>query len=123
MNILNYLGREFEPINFNCWGLVREFYRVELGHKIPAVNVDPANYRHLVSAFSTSDIRELFSNVSEPVDYDLVALCRHSAFDHIGIYINGSVLHNDNPAGVVYQSLADMQRRGWAINGYYRLNK
>lgn len=123
MNIVDYIGREFKPIEFNCWGLVREFYRAELGQDIPAVNVNPENYRAIVHAFADSDIRELFSRVSEPKNYDVVALCRHSAFDHIGIFFDGHILHNDNPAGVLLQSIPDMQRRGWAINGYYRLNK
>ena len=119
-----YLGRPWESLRFNCWGLVREVYERELGIRLPAVAADPDNYRSLVKAFAFDDARGWFEPIERPEPWALIGLSRYGrGMDHVGIWLpidGGRVLHNDRYSGVVCPREHQLRYQGWTMLGYYQ---
>lgn len=130
MNILKYLGREWESAadgeGFDCWGLVREVYHRELGVSLPVIPVDASSPRAVVEAFRCRSELSLFSRVAEPFPLCVVGMSAAcgDAMSHVGIYFVASdgprVLHNMEVSGVVCQALSELSLYGFSVVGFYQ---
>lgn len=124
-NIERYLGRPWVATGFNCFELVREVYRCELGIEIPAAGVD-ATLPHVVArAFASHELRASFKKIEVPVHLSVVAMRdQYSACEsHCGVFIDlpgvPSVLHNHRGIGVVLEPVSRLAWRNLIISGYY----
>lgn len=106
------------PDVFDCWGLVRAWYREVRGIDLPVVDVDalqPLAVRH---AFA--DGARSWKQVDAPADGDAVLMSKASQPSHVGVWMNGAVLHCTEASGVVYQRPLSLRLVGWNVLGYYR---
>lgn len=121
----NFIGVKFsdDEESFdgaNCYGLVRLFYREELGIIIPSLNV-PSNHSNKVYATFLKQISEHWKSVEEPSYGDVVAMAQNFAHpkivQHVGIYIgDGKVLHTLNKINSHITSIETLRP---IIKGFY----
>jgi cell wall-associated NlpC family hydrolase len=105
-------GREMDALD--CWGLVRQVYRRELGIKLPSY----AGYESSTDAESFAEAfgQEVsaWTKVAEPCEFD-VAWCRVMGIEcHCGIVLgNGRMLHamDGNDSCIVDLSSPAWKRR------------
>lgn len=124
-----YIGRPWVagaqgPDQFDCWGLVRWVLGHEYGVKVPAVNVNPDNLKHVLRAFQNDLAFQAFFEVFEHKDGDVVLLRQSKYPVHAGLWLDvdgGGVLHCCRDSGVVFQNLPSMRLCGWQIDSYYRV--
>jgi hypothetical protein len=109
----------------HCWRLVIEVQRDLFGVEVPPI-VDAApggggeGRQEKARLFAQSEERKRWTETIIPVD-GAVALMRRSAqpprtFIHAGVYLaleGGGVLHTDNPHGVVFDTMPELNARGW----------
>lgn len=124
-SIERYLGRPWVATGFNCFDLVREVYRCELGIDIPDAGVDASLPRVVARAFQSHELRASFKKIEVPVHLSVVAMRdRYSECDgHCGLFIDlpgaPSVLHNQRNAGVLLEPVNRLAWRNLIISGYY----
>ena len=124
-NIERYLGRPWVAAGFNCFELVREVYRNELGIHIPPAGVDATLPHVIAHAFQSHPLRASFKKIEVPINLSVVAMRdRHSQCEsHCGIFIDvsgvPSVLHNSRGVGVLLEPLTRLAWRNLIISGYY----
>lgn len=98
MNVTPYLSK-FWSTEYDCWALVREFYANEFGISLPVVNIDTNNLVAVAREIGSSPLRVDFRKV-EPFDGSIVEMGERLPF-HVGIHVDGRILHNHYPGGVV----------------------
>jgi cell wall-associated NlpC family hydrolase len=87
-------GREMDALD--CWGLVRQVYKRELGFELPSYS---ANYEHTLDGdgFKISLETEMpsWQKVDRPIEFD-VAWCRIAGVEcHCGVILeSGRMLHS-----------------------------
>ena len=95
-NINDYLlikhtpnGREFPRLD--CWGLIVDLYRENLGITLD----DYTDLDHSTMSRGLQYERQAgrFEQVKEPQDYDIVAFFVRGRLYHVGVYLDGRVLH------------------------------
>lgn len=102
MNITHYLNRHWTP-DYDCWALVREFYLREFNIKLPAEQVDSDDIRACADSVKHSPTRDLFTPIDKPFDGCVVEMGQRFPF-HVGIWVQGRVLHNFYIGGVVCEA-------------------
>lgn len=96
MDITRWLGLPFQPhgrsrAGCDCWGLVRLFYREEMGILLPAFErpVDKIDDHIAVGHVMTPAFRaHIWHPVEEPRFADLIAFGTRACFYHIGLYLD-----------------------------------
>lgn len=125
LNVERYLARPWSADSYNCFELVREFYKNELEIDIPASGVVAANDAVIVDAFLFHPLRKSFKRIESPVNYCVIGMRKENmdSESHCGIYLDFHdgcrVLHNVNGSGV---RLDMVSRLGWlklVICGFY----
>ena len=105
----------------DCWGVVREFYRMEKGillesyyDAVPATKFDA---RDLVR----SHIGE-FDKVEKPEEYGDILLIRMLGVEsHIAVYLGkGKILHTSIATGCIVDKLSKWERM---VTGVFRVSK
>ncbi len=123
MNLLTYLGRPWQPVVFDCWGLVREVYRQELAIHLPAIPVDAPDFAATAHAFAHRPERRIFQVIEEPQPFCLAGMGRGKRLCHVGLYLDTPdgprILHNERYSGVLCQRLEDLSTLNLTILGYY----
>lgn len=94
-------GREFP--NLDCWGLVRDYYREILGIDLPEYADFSGNT--MSAGFRREMERGRFREIPEPEDNAVMALFCRGRLYHVGIWINGRVLHTTESRGARYERL------------------
>ncbi|MFZ2967916.1 MAG: NlpC/P60 family protein [Sulfuricurvum sp.] len=105
----------------NCYGLVRLFYREQLGIEIPDLRVH-SDHSNRVWATYLKEISEHWHNVDEPEKYDVIAMAQDvnhpRIVNHVGVYLgDGKVLHTLNKVDSHVVSLESIK---YMIRGYHR---
>lgn len=125
VNIERYLARPWVSDSYNCFDLVREFYRVELGLVIPESGVSASDLKVVTEAFANHPLRHSFAVIAEPENFCVIGmrLSYSKNESHCGIYLklpDGEfVLHNWCGSGVLLEQLSRLPWRGLAITGFY----
>lgn len=105
----------------DCWGLIEIWY--EVMRSIPLANRGEiqGGPKGLRTGF---DENTDWFEVDHPVDHDVVVMStvvdrQKITAGHIGVFINGGVLHTEAATGCIFQGLDDrlISRR---ITGYFR---
>lgn len=105
----------------NCYGLVRLFYREQLGIEIPELAVH-SDHSNVVWATYLKEISENWVRVDEPEFGDVVAMAqdiRHPRIvQHVGVYIGGGkVLHTLNK---IQSHVVTLESIRYSVKGYHR---
>lgn len=97
MNFAKYIGLPFQTHGrgpaYDCWGLVRLFYKQEFGIELPCFISEYGHERDIIGITKTVDsARPFWSPVVFPRIGDVI-LCRINAFPlHTGVMINRSTM-------------------------------
>ncbi len=114
------------PDAFDCWGLVRWVMAQRFCRELPAIPVDAADLRAVLTAFRDHPERQRWQSVSVPLDGDCVLMRQSRHPVHVGVWLTvdgGGVLHAIECNGVVFQRVRDLPASGWRIEGFYRRNE
>ena len=106
-----YIGRPYElnargPEAFDCYGLVIDFFRRAANIRIPDWSVKDSQLETAVRVITKAlnDSYDLVVPVVTPQDLDIAVLKRHKLAHHIGVYVNGGILHASiNNKGVAWE--------------------
>ena len=94
-------GREFPYLD--CWGLVCDVYREYLD--IVLSEYTSLNHKTMSQGFSRERETGNFQEVSVPENFDIVAFFVHGRLYHVGIYLDGRILHTSEKKNCRYESL------------------
>lgn len=109
-------GREFP--NLDCWGLIVDAYREQL-------NIELNDYTDLSQKDMTRGLmwerqEGRFKEVDEPQNYDIVAFFVGGRLYHVGLWINGKILHTSERKNCRYEQV---DRVALSQKRYYRYVK
>ncbi len=103
-----YKDRGNDLDGFDCAGLVRYVTGIET-NIIPSVEIG-----HTKAVMKVMrEQREKFKVLDKPIDGCIVALSRLREPHHVGVWIDGGVLHCVPKKGVVYSTLPSLRLNGF----------
>ena len=122
---LQYLGIPWEahatgPNSYDCWGLVyrclENYYNIGL-NRFPNIKINDS------IAINSAAIKEIetgkWIRSLAPADGSVVLMSRRNVIHHIGISINGKVLHTRNGQSVALESEKTLRLLGFNRIEYY----
>ena len=118
-----YIGKPWINGEYDCWGLVREVYKNELGVELSSIVTDATSLREVLCEFQKSTNYNKLSSDNKLLDKHITVLTQNKYPCHVGIYADidgGGVLHNMQGVGVIFQKLPDLKMNGWQILEIYR---
>lgn len=130
MAVEKYLGKPWQagadgPDAFDCFGLVRAFYRDHFGVQLPVVEVDAMSALQVRHAFKTNPQLSRWEEIEIPQPHCAVLMSSGKQPSHVGLYVDdvsgGRVLHCTRGAGVSLSSRLVLRMMSWNIIGYYGL--
>lgn len=95
-------GRTFPALD--CWGLVVDYYREILGIDLPPYA--DLTQEHMAQGFQRELMRGKFQQVDTPKNGDVVAFFCRGILYHVGIYVDGRILHTTERRGCRYERMA-----------------
>ena len=110
-----YIGEPWSQQR-HCWEFFREIQQKHFRRDVPAVDVDVLDMRAVSREFTSNPERRRWLEVDVPREGDGVLMPRVKSPWHVGVWIDvdgGRVLHCDQHAGVLCQSLASLHLHGW----------
>ncbi len=115
-----YLGKPWIKGTYDCWGLVRDVYKQELGLDVPVVPIDATRMMAVKSQFMTSTIYSLFKRSDQPVNFDVATILNEGSkiVMHCGVWYEGRILHNRLASGVLFEPADRLN-----VEGYYSWQK
>jgi len=116
------IGQPWQADGLHCWALVRQVVGDLFGVDLPAVIEAPEGRRTKAGMFANHPARAGWVEAQPPLPWAVALMHRRGGardvIEHAGVYLpfdGGGVLHVDNPHGVVFDTLFDLQRiRCWA---------
>lgn len=115
-----YLGDAWVHGEHDCWGFFRRVQREQFGRDVPVIDVDAFNLRDCIHAFTGNIERTRWAEVSDPQNGDAVLMSQSQRPTHVGVWVDGAVLHCVRGSGVVYTSLATLRNFPYNVLGFYR---
>jgi cell wall-associated NlpC family hydrolase len=109
-------GRKYP--NLDCWGLIVDVYRERLGIELSEYTDLSQSDMSVGLAYERHAGR--FIEVKEPQNYDVVAFFVCGRLYHVGIWIDGKVLHTSQKKNCRYEI---MDRVALSHRRYYRYAK
>ena len=93
----------------DCYGLAVKVFREQLGRALPDWSVEDGTAEtavralraHMAGAMLNGEAVELI----RPADFSIVTVHRARLPHHMGLYVNGGVLHSDHNYGCTFQKL------------------
>lgn len=113
-----YIGTPWVAGESDCWHFARRVWRERFGVEVPAVPVDVGNPFTARRVLRDHVERAEWMQVDTPSEGDGVMMAKGARVCHVGIWVNGGVLHSVEGAGVVWT--VDVRRLGYRVAGYYR---
>lgn len=113
-----YIGKPWINGEYDCWGLVREVYKNELGVELSPIVTDATSLREVLLEFRKSTNYNKLSPDNKLLDKHITVLTQNKYPCHVGVYADvdgGGVLHNMQGVGVIFQKLPDLKMNGWQI--------
>ncbi len=119
-----YIGRQWVNGEQDCWALVRDVYREQLGIELPVIVVDANNLRAVLNTFETSEYLKDWQRIEKPEHLCLVFFTPgHHRATHCGLWLDsqgGRFLHSHRNSGVVCEDRITLEMNGWCNPAYYR---
>lgn len=123
MDLLHYLAKDWILGEYECWALVVEVYRRELGVELPLVNLGSTEPKAVRQAFAGASAHDLFQRLDGPQPFAVVAMGK-KWLSHVGVYLETAdgprILHNRQANGVLCQP-PEQVADAIPILGYYGL--
>ncbi len=115
-----YVARGKGPDGFDCWGLCCHVWREHFGvEHLPDVSVGGGETLALRRRFSRALSNGEAVALDKPLQGCAVYMSRARLPDHIGIYLDGGVLHALESSGVVFTRLSALPFIGLKVLGFY----
>jgi cell wall-associated NlpC family hydrolase len=115
-----YIGQPWVHGEHDCWAFFRRVQAERFGRQVPAIDVDAFDVRACVAAFTGHDERARWQEVQQPQEGDAVLMSQSRVPTHVGVWVDGGVLHCVRGAGVVFSSLRGLKSFPYNVTGYYR---
>jgi len=121
--INDYIGIPYEcngrgPGVFDCYGLVIDIYKKQLGIDLPDWLVDDTAQSTAMRAITGAVAGVIDDGKARQVengkyeDFNIVVLTRHQMAHHVGLYIAGGVLHTkQGGAGVIFEPFTAFEQQ------------
>jgi hypothetical protein len=121
------MGQPYDPNGLHCWQLVRLCQEEVFGRTLPAVLAHPGSKRELIKMMAKRDQNADWCEIREAQHGAVVFLTRNGhgpsrAACHSGVWLDidgGGILHTDDPHGVTFESMIELQLRNWADISFY----
>jgi cell wall-associated NlpC family hydrolase len=124
-----YIGKPWRngargPDAFDCWGLLWHVYYFYLNTTLPIYPGVDAKDGELVARMvdaETQDFSTGWTEVSEPKEFDGVAMGRANIYSHIGIYTDGNggmIVHANDGHKVVAMRVSLLRLAGVQLKFY-----
>lgn len=110
-----YMDRRFNLVNNNCWHLVKDVWLELTG--VDLEDFTPQTPTKTSCWVATTEAQSRFRELSEPESPCIVLMQRAIDIPHIGVYIDGKLLHL-RPTGTIWQPL-EIARIGFPVLLYY----
>ena len=112
-------GRE-QALGLDCWGLVRVVYERCLGIELPSYpHIGADAPRDIARQMKRESINRPWVEVSAPQEWAVVGLTLGKTVHHVGIWIDGSVLHSVPASGVVHLSPQSLRMMGLTCKQFW----
>lgn len=120
-----YLGKPWRngaegPDAYDCYGLVRAVYWDRYGVEMPAISADATKVLACLHAARDYSDYGQWEAVTVPQDGDVLLMGSARHPHHVGVLVEGRVLHSVEGAGVVLQTVDSLKMHGWNILKTYR---
>lgn len=115
-----YIGEPWTPGDNDCWAFARKVWREQFGIEVPVVDVDACNRMSCSRAFAGHDEKASWQKVDVPQEGDAALIGKSARPSHVGIFVNGGILHCVQHAGVIFSNLTALSLSGWRVLGWYR---
>lgn len=124
--VTQYLGKKWMPgargpDQFDCWGLICDFYDRFLGVSLPLHQVLPSDLRKVSQTAEKEVSGNLWKLESSPSAFDVVGLGKKSIIHHVGLFIEsdgGMVLHIGNGMTARVERINEMKNQYRRIEFY-----
>ena len=123
---MNYIGLPWKagaagPEAFDCWGLVRHWYRTKLGVELPEQLVDAADVLAVARKAKAEQATDKWMELDDEETDCIVALGKNASITHVGVYIGEDyVLHACRATGKCIAQPMGQIRRNWSTVKYYK---
>ncbi len=114
-----YIGQPWQAVGLNCWDLVRKVY-ADLGVELPLMQVDAANHKAVLTLLKSPDTYQLWREVNVPNPLDVVVLRMGKSACHVGVAVDGGLLHSIATAGVVFSDDRHLRSLGFSTHSFWR---
>lgn len=124
-----YIGKQWDPIgdgidSFNCWTFIQQVQLDQYQRKLPDIDINANSDLEVARTCLTEASKAQWLQVSEPMEGDIVLLCRTKQPVHIGTWIvlseRSGVLHCCRGAGSLFQTPLNLRSSGWGGLRYFR---
>lgn len=114
----NLIGIPYKELD--CWGVAREFYKLELGMELKRYYVQAPNDNNIAKDLISTNMGD-FEKIDKPEFGCLILINLNGIEAHIGIYLNEQqFLHTTIHSGCLVDRIHKWKDM---IVGYYRVKK
>jgi cell wall-associated NlpC family hydrolase len=120
-----FLGIPWEPYatgpdRFDCWGLVYHCLRVYYGLELDRFAAIKTDDKAGINAVVSEELKTgCWSMVDEPEDGAVVLMSQRSIIHHVGLAVNGKILHTRAGVDVCLESERTLRLQGFKRIEYY----
>lgn len=112
----NYLLKQHNMVTYNCWDFIREVWEdltaQDIGYRTPK----GASRKDMKHKFAREEAE--FQRIDELQNPCIVLFTRKNALPHVGVYLNGGVLHLPEHNTAKYEPI-DIVGLGFKETRYY----
>lgn len=115
-----YIGQEWVYGEHDCWAFFRKVQKEKFNRDVPIIDVDAFNTMACVKAFLNHGERQNWYEVKTAQNGDAVLMSQSKLPTHVGIWVDGAILHCVRHTGVVYTPEIKLKSMAYNITGIYR---
>lgn len=118
--VREYLGQPWVHGEHDCWAFFRKVQKEKFGRIVPQIDVDAFNTMACAKAFINHPERKNWREVAIPENGDAVLMSQSVTPTHVGVWVDGAILHCVMGSGVVYTNEKSLKCFPYNISGIYR---
>ena len=118
--VKEYIGQEWIYGEHDCWAFFRKVQKEKFNRNVPQINVDAFNTLECVRAFVGHGERNNWYEVKNPINGDAVLMSQSKQPTHVGVWVDGAILHCVRGAGVVFSNMRSLKSVAYNVVGFYR---
>lgn len=101
------IGKPYDRRNYHCWSFIEEIYP-----NAPKIDYVQENLYNSIKKFEENlKIQKFFFKyIEKPENFDIILLGNKKGLNHVGIYYEDSIIHND-VQGVRVETLKSIKAR------------